>query len=221
MQVVKFCASRDECANSEGPELALSEFYNDKSAKDGKQTRCKVCQLKYQRDNKEAVNTKNKKWKHANPDKVRASNKVYSANNKEKIAIKNNKWQRENPEKMAAKAKRYRDAHLEERREATRDWMKANPEKMKAHGAKRRAAKLQRTVAWADQEAIKQVYADCEEINLAAATAGCSERFSVDHIVPFQGEFVSGLHVENNLQIITEKENSRKKNHFDPATFND
>ncbi len=65
-----------------------------------------------------------------------------------------------------------KDYTLEERRESTRAWIKANPEKMNAHGAKRRAAKLQRTVAWADQDAIKDFYTDCEEFNLAAATAG-------------------------------------------------
>lgn len=36
-----------------------------------------------------------------------------------------------------------------------------------------------------------------------------------DHDIPLQGKRVSGLHVANNLQILTGSENSRKRNHFE------
>jgi hypothetical protein len=70
----------------------------------------------------------------------------------------------------------------------------------RARTAKRRAAKLQRTPKWADLKAIQLVY------------KLCPEGYHVDHIYPLQGEFVSGLHVENNLQYLTEKENLKKGN---------
>ena len=65
---------------------------------------------------------------------------------------------------------------------------------------KRRTAKLQRIVGWTDHKAIKEFYINCPK------------GYAVDHIVPLQGTNVSGLHVLNNLQYLTAKENSSKGN---------
>ena len=67
---------------------------------------------------------------------------------------------------------------------------------------KRRASKLQRTVGWSDYKAIKEFYKNCPI------------GYSVDHIVPLQGINVSGLHVLNNLQYLTQSENSSKGNKY-------
>lgn len=68
--------------------------------------------------------------------------------------------------------------------------------------ATRRAALLRRTPKWADLSEIKEIYDKCPL------------GYHVDHIIPLQGEKVSGLHVHNNLQYLTPKENSAKKNKF-------
>jgi hypothetical protein len=74
----------------------------------------------------------------------------------------------------------------------------------KIHGreksARRRAHLLKATPRWANLEKIKQIYLNCPE------------GFHVDHIYPLKGKNICGLHVENNLQYLTIKENLSKGN---------
>tara|TARA_R110002153_G_scaffold135383_1_gene285002 strand:+ start:93 stop:563 length:471 start_codon:yes stop_codon:yes gene_type:complete len=65
---------------------------------------------------------------------------------------------------------------------------------------KRLVSKLQRTAPWADLKAIKEFYLNCPK------------GYHVDHIVPLRGTNVSGLHVLNNLQYLSAKENLIKGN---------
>lgn len=67
-----------------------------------------------------------------------------------------------------------------------------------------RAAKLKRTPAWADLDKIKEFYDNCPR------------GYHVDHIVPLQGEHISGLHIETNLQYLPAIDNIKKGNKFNP-----
>lgn len=71
----------------------------------------------------------------------------------------------------------------------------------------RRARKANAAVKWANQEAIKEIYDQAAKVSKETGI-----KHHVDHIVPISGRNVCGLHVENNLQIITERENLRKGN---------
>lgn len=73
-----------------------------------------------------------------------------------------------------------------------------------ARNAKYKAATLQRTPSWANLDKIKEIYRTCPE------------GYHVDHIVPLQGELVSGLHIEYNLQHLPASENLAKGNNFKP-----
>lgn len=55
---------------------------------------------------------------------------------------------------------------------------------------------------WADLKAIKDFYLKCPD------------GYVVDHILPLNGKFISGLHVLENLQYLTASENSSKCNFF-------
>ena len=63
--------------------------------------------------------------------------------------------------------------------------------------------------AWADKKAIRAIYAERDRLN---ALGG--EKYVVDHIIPCKGKLVSGLHVENNLRVITWRENAEKLNKY-------
>lgn len=82
-------------------------------------------------------------------------------------------------------------------------WQKDNPGIVKAHSAKYRAKLLERTPCWADLDKITEFY-KC-----------CPEGFHVDHVIPLQGKFVSGLHVFQNLQYLTQSDNCKKHNSFE------
>ena len=65
---------------------------------------------------------------------------------------------------------------------------------------KRKAIRLA-TPPWADMEKIQAIYIHARVLGM-----------TVDHIIPLRGKNVSGLHVENNLQILPFHENRRKSN---------
>jgi 5-methylcytosine-specific restriction endonuclease McrA len=67
----------------------------------------------------------------------------------------------------------------------------------------RRDKVAQQTPRWADRNTISAIYRKARELGM-----------TVDHTIPLQGKNVSGLHVENNLQIIPKSENSSKGNRF-------
>jgi hypothetical protein len=76
--------------------------------------------------------------------------------------------------------------------------------------------------AWADLDAIAEIYRRCAKRNVRRA--GSRKWLVVDHIVPLQSKLVCGLHVHNNLRIIPNVTNIRKGNRrwpdmpMDPST---
>jgi len=95
-------------------------------------------------------------------------------------------------------------------REAERQSYKKNSARYKAKVSKRRAAQLQAIPAWADMDAINFVYHAAKAIEDEYGT-----KWHVDHIVPLQGSDVCGLHVADNLQLLSPDANLRKSNKWE------
>lgn len=111
------------------------------------------------------------------------------------------------PEWMARHAERsraYRAKYPDKATAAKLNSQRKRPDYYRAlyrfHCVKRRCEILRRTPAWADLQAIAEIY------------RACPAGMHVDHIVPLRGSAVSGLHVPENLQIIPARENLRKSN---------
>ena len=98
------------------------------------------------------------------------------------------------------------------KRKAMDKYREANKAYYAAMASEHRAKRKLRSVGWADQQYIKDLYANCKE-----AEEIFDVQFEVDHIVPLQNELVCGLHNEFNLQVLTRAENRAKYNKFEVA----
>ncbi|KKM73655.1 hypothetical protein LCGC14_1408260 [marine sediment metagenome] len=122
-----------------------------------------------------------RKYYQIHPDQMRRYRLQYNLDNVEPI-----KMQRRNSKKRKVYMLRY---------------SQENRPKLNAWAAKRRAALLQRTPRWLTPEQLQQI----ENFYI-----NCPKGMTVDHIIPLQGEYVSGLHHPDNLQYLSPKENSIK-----------
>ena len=116
-----------------------------------------------------------------------------------------------NPEKTREykreQYEKHKDSHLAQKRA----YRQANKGKINALVTKRKARVKLRTPLWADTLKIKAYYEVCAFFNEVNGYI----KYHVDHVIPLQGELVSGLHVQNNLRVIPWLDNIRKKNRFE------
>lgn len=118
-------------------------------------------------------------------------------------------WKRRNPEYNAAINKAWRQKNPRKQVLYMMNYYKRYPHLVHARNAFRKAWKLKATPRWADKNKIKAFY---EEASRRTRETGI--RHSVDHIIPLRSPIVCGLHVENNLRVLTFSENSKKYNAF-------
>jgi hypothetical protein len=131
----------------------------------------------------------------ADPDKIREYQRnymrLYRLRDLEKARaqgrVRNAAYRAKYPERVRATSKKYADS---------------TPGYRRAQHAAHRVARKSRTPRWADRAAIRAIYANCPE------------GFHVDHVIPLRGKWVSGLHVEVNLQYLPSSENQRKSNKY-------
>jgi hypothetical protein len=122
----------------------------------------------------------------------------YNKNREKEISV-NRAWAENNPDALKKKARKHRQSPHGRVYYRTKD-------------AARRASRLNATPSWLTQEhheQIKLIYAHAKECEMLTG-----DKYHVDHIVPLQGENVSGLHVPWNLQVLPADINIAKSNKF-------
>ena len=177
----------------------LEEFYKRLDSPDGFRNDCKVC-----------VKSRIKTSYYLD---VNASRQYANSLYKTKIQTnpgfhKEKYWA--NKEKSLAESRKSYLANRKKRLEKQAKWAmfnvgKANAIK-KAYKVKKHNA-MPKWLSEFDLLAIKCKYSVCAMLNKHGV-----EKWHVDHIVPLQGQNVSGLHVPWNLQVIPANENMRKSN---------
>ena len=119
----------------------------------------------------------------------------------------NRKYRLENADKI----KEYRIRTAARKIEIDRLYRENNKAKRRAQKAKRKAHKLRATPGWANQVKISIIYEAARKLEQAFGI-----EYQIDHIVPLVSPFVSGLHCEANLRIVTRAINCAKSNLYWP-----
>ena len=114
-------------------------------------------------------------------------------------------------ELIAQQKKQSYELNKEQHLAQKRIYRQNNKGKINALVSARKKVIKQRTPKWLDVTShaeIQFTYIWC------AALRSCGLNYHVDHIVPLQGQNVSGLHVPWNLQVIPAIENIKKRNRW-------
>jgi hypothetical protein len=195
---MKYFADPTKVCSKCGKSFLTTDFYKDKSKRDGFRPDCKACTLLAADPERRAENSK--KWRINNPDKMAKSQKEYYERNPKHKKLFNAKYYLSHKEQHSIRHKKWCENNKKRLRELQSSWCKNNKHKVYAKNAARRGRSKNATPLWADKTAIKKVYENCPS------------GFHVDHIIPLKGKNVSGLHVEYNLQYLTAHENHVKGN---------
>lgn len=118
----------------------------------------------------------------------------YIETNKTKLEVQKSQWHENNKDSSKALQKL---------------WRNENRHLLRSKNAKRRASEYNAKPKWVNKLDLNLVYKDCP-VGMA-----------VDHIIPLVNEYICGLHIPQNLQYLTVKENSTKSNKFDGTNENE
>lgn len=149
-------------------------------------------------------------WHSKNKDYVKSQQKLYAQTNAKVIQEYQREYRSANRAQLKENAQLNYEANKERYLDYRSNWKKEFSDRVNTINAKRRAAKLNRTPKWLGKQASSLITTFYNEAKRLSKETGV--KFHVDHIVPLQGAFVSGLHVPWNLQVIPAIDNMRKNN---------
>ncbi len=145
---------------------------------------------------------------------LKVSRKKWQDNNKDKVKVYKDRWAKAHPEKHAEGAarrnKRWSDSNRAQNSLYAKKWRQDRKDLVNLYTINRRAKRLSATPSWFS-ELDSFVLSQCTELCVLRKNA-TGFAWSIDHMIPLQGDAVCGLHVWNNFQVIPAKMNSSKRN---------
>lgn len=151
-------------------------------------------------------NAKAKRSYAKHPEKRRAASRTYRVENPHRVKASKFDYQQRRGEHLLEKAREYKQREAARLKEWSAAYKRENKGRINAANRARVAHIKRATPPWADLSAIEQMYVQAAESGM-----------HVDHVIPLRGKFVSGLHVESNLQLLPPVENHRKYNKVAPT----
>jgi len=145
-------------------------------------------------------------WREANREKVRAAQQRYYEANKAACNERVVACRAKSRDKYNSYAAEWREANKDRVLELRRIAYAENPGKdiLRVRKRQQRIRAIQPWITQAHMAEIEGLYRFCQIF----------KGYEVDHIVPLNGKQVSGLHVPENLQVLTVRANRRKGANF-------
>lgn len=157
----------------------------------------------------EAYKRKAAEWKAANPEQHKLLQERSRKARREDVNRRQRESRAADPERHAEYSRTYRKRNPELTREYARKWRAANPDIARAMVRGKQARRAQAMPPWADRNAIQAIYAEAKRLEDLDGVPR-----HVDHIIPIKGKTVCGLHVADNLQVLTASKNLEKSNKY-------
>lgn len=157
-------------------------------------------------ENKEKINNKRKEQRINDWENVRKKDREKYWENRDKRLLEMAEYRKNNSQYFID----YRQTNKERISKRIKKWCQDNKDKRQLYWNNYRSAKLQATPKWLikeDKDKMLEFYTESSR-----RTKETGIKHHVDHIIPLQGKYVSGLNVPWNLQVLTASENSSKSN---------
>ena len=195
--------SEKQC-NKCGTVKPLTQFAKNKNCADGHLTTCRDCAKLYRQQN--AGRRRQTDEARRRRDGV-APKVVFDTETERKAAHIQAciRWQQRNHDAVMEYRSIWYDTNRVNILQRSRQWRQDNIARVNAWSAKRRASIFKATPSWVDYEAITSIYEQSQELSKLTGI-----EHHVDHYYPINGKAVCGLHVAENLQVITKQENLDK-----------
>lgn len=169
----------------------ITSFAKNSRSLGGRLTECKKCNVIYRIEHaKQRAETEKKRRRRLGikPKKIYATTEERREGHLRAVR----KWQKTNKQRVF---------------KIQKDWIKRNPGYRTYLSTRRRLIEKRQTPKWADLKAIRNIYDLSRQF-----TEGTGVQHEVDHYYPLRGETVCGLHVVENLRILTVTEHKPKRN---------